>query len=544
MTKASEPNINDLEPALMLDKMFNEMNQRLEEHTVERIYDPQSDDDMLDFAEFELGVKIRPVPVIKQIFLTIVEDARKKRIIRDAILGPRGGGKTRLAATIALVLYRFFGYDIQNIGGSMKQAQVCYGYVREAHDQSKMMASFLLKEQTMTETRSKDGNKIQVCGASDTSIRGPHPGGENQGGLLIIDEVAVVKDQHVDAAKGQLTSANPSACIQLSTMGEVQTGRWHELIEDPTHHGYRFHQFDIFDVAKTCPYDCATSCPEKGFAKDIYQDIEGEDPPLIHKAYCNGRAHNSDGWITVDEIKMQYDELPRESFEREHLGFNTSMVGKVFDPLLMNACSVESINLGKDADAHRANLKKMEKAVGHDWGWSGMAASCYVVRWRRALIVYRWEMWDHVQFEKIGRHIIDTAYEEQIEAILADAAEPSANDAMRESSDVKGERVYHRTGEEFYAQVGSVPFGVWKKYGYGEIRRRMERVDHNRPLLLFPKLFGGAPVPGYDKAMSMLRAHKRKDDGMPAKIDDHPSDALMCAVLPFSRRWRTEPAIA
>lgn len=501
-------------------------------------YSAASDDSLVDFVEIELGVSLRNVPVLLSAFLAVVRAARQKQIIRLALLGPRGGGKTRFAASIELVLYRFFAYDCQNIGGSLKQAQQCYEYVVDGHRRSSVLREFTSR-QLMRETRAVSGETIQISAASDTSIRGPHPGGPTRGGLVVIDEVAIIKDALVDAAKGQLTSANPSACVQLSTMGERQTGRWMELIADEKHKGYDLRRWDIFDVARRCPYDCATSCPVPDhFARDHEFDLPGGGRQFVHKAYCGGKAHEVDGWVSIDEIAQQWDEMPRSSFERECMGIDTAVVGKVFDPLLLTAASPQNVSLGDTEARHAENLRRVEKAVGIDWGWSGATAACFMLRLKHTLLVYRWGIWSHESFGKIGRAIVDACLEERVGEILPDGAQPSDNDALREYADLECERLRKRTGEEFGIGVRPVAFGEWKAYGFGEVNRRLER-----KLLVLPQRFGGKPVIFYDRAMAMIRSHQKGEDGRPMKKDDHCSDAAMCGVLNWSGRWRGNPRV-
>lgn len=526
------------DPAIIEHKLAQAIEAGLSDDSSVRVYDPARDEDMVDYVERELRQKMRAVPKLCEILVLIIQDARAHRIIREAILGPRGGGKTRFAATIELLLWRFFGYDAQNIGGSLKQAQTCYEYMVEGHELCDDLRRFTVK-QTMYKTVSRNGNKIGVSAASETSIRGPHPGGDDQGGLVVIDEVAIMKDGIVDAVKGQLTSANPSACLQLSTMGERQGGRWHELINDPRHKGYRLHTFDIFDVSKKCAYECATTCPVKEhFAEDYYHDLGGGKRQFVHKAYCGGKAHDTDGWISIDEIAAQWEDLDSSTFERENLGINTAIVGHVFDPLLIKRACVANVQLGKDPETHQRNLLRVEKAIGHDWGWSSLSAACYMLRLRRTLIVYRWEFWDHTSFAKIGKHLSDTALAERIEFISPDAAEPAANDDMREECDRLSDRLYRKKTEEFTTVVRPVVFSQIKGYGFGEVRRRLERET-----VLFPSHFGGVPVPNYEKAMGLIRAHQKGGDGKPIKKDDHASDALMCGVLNWSQRWAASPVV-
>ena len=119
-------------------------------------YNPASMDSMMDYAETELRVKVREVPKIREIFEIVVGSFQRRDMLRIAILGPRGGGKTRLAATLELIAWRWFGYDWQNVGGSLKQARKCYSYCVEGYDGSADLAAFS-NTPLMQETKSKRG---------------------------------------------------------------------------------------------------------------------------------------------------------------------------------------------------------------------------------------------------------------------------------------------------------------------------------------------------------------------------------------------------
>jgi hypothetical protein len=328
-------------------------------------------DQIIDWCEQELGIRLRTVPRVLAIFRVALGAFNHKQMLRLVVLGPRGGGKTKLTAAIELVAYRWFGYDWQNIGGSLEQAALCYSYIAGAHLTSRKLQAYTTSTHARR-TISKTGAKIAVSAASQTSVRGPHPVGPSGGGGVTLDEAAIIPDDICDAAKGQLTSANPSALIQLSTMGEQQVGRFWELIQDPKVAGYRLEKFDIFDVAKRCPYDCATTCPvPKHFAQDYYEG-PADARTLVHKAYCGGRAHDVDGWVPVDEIAQQFREAGgRATFERELMGKASSIVGHVYDPTLLHAAVLPPRWLSKDPESHRRRFLALDKYVGCASGSAG-----------------------------------------------------------------------------------------------------------------------------------------------------------------------------
>jgi hypothetical protein len=390
----------------------------------------------------------------------------------------------------------------------------------------------------MSSTTATTGDEIVVTAASMTAVRGPHPRGSQGGGLLVIDEAALVEDPILDAALPMLTAADPSAVIQLSTMGEKQGGRWAEIIESDGHKGYELMTFDIFDVVQTCNYDCATTCPNKdhfngnhaeGQTPGFYRDLGGGQRDLIHAPYCGGKAHDVDGHIVVDEIASLWENMDRSSFERELMGKNTAVVGRVYDPQLVSQASVDGARLAASDDDHANRHLRLEKAIGLDWGWDGQTCAVYLARVRKRLVVYRWEFWDHTQFRKIKEHLVERCIAEGIEFVYADSAAPSDNDELREDLD----RAAMAADTDLSPILEAVTFSTEKAYGVGEVRRRLEREE-----LILPRTYGGRPVENWKRAVDYLRGYRTDQNGKPVKKDDHAPDALLCGVWGFSPKKR------
>jgi hypothetical protein len=485
-------------------------------------------DQIIDWCELELGIKLRAVPRVLAIFRVALAAFNHKQMLRLVVLGPRGGGKTKLTAIIELVAYRWFGYDWHNLGGSFDQASLCYSYIMAAHASSPRLRNYTASS-TARLTRSRSGARIKVAAASQAAVRGPHPVGPSGGGGLTLDEAAIIPDAIIDAAKGQLTSADPSALIQLSTMGDQQAGRFWELIQNPKAAGYRFEQFDIFDVVKRCPYDCKTTCPvREHFAQDYYEG-PSDARQLIHKAYCGGRAHDVDGWVPVDEIAQQWKENPRSTFERELMGRAVSVVGSVYDPTLLDAACLPPRALSKEPEQHRRRFMAVDKFVGIDWGFAGECAIVYLIRLRDTLIAYRWEFFTRERFQVIREHVLARCFEERVEVILADSANPSDNEELAEmSSKLATERKL-----DWNPKVLPVVFSKWKAYGIGEVRRRLEQ-----GLLKFATVFGSETVVAHDRALAYLKGYHTDKNGIPVKVDDHGPDALLCAVIGSATSFR------
>lgn len=485
-------------------------------------------DFLVDWAEREIGINLRAVPRLLDIFAYATQAMIDKRMLRLVVLGPRGGGKTKLAAAIELVAYRWFGYEASNLGGSLDQSKRCFEHVRDAHLRSEDLQKFTAELQA-TRIRSHKGDDILIFAASMRSVRGAHPVGSSGGGLMVLDEAALIEDSIVDASKGQMTAAKPSAIIQTSTMGERLSGRFWELVSDPKSKGYDLKRFDVFDVAKRCQYDCATTCPVKEhFAEDFYEG-DGSGRHLVHAAYCGGRAHEVNGWIDVDEIAQNWRESSRNTFEREMLGRSTTVVGSVYDANLVDAAVLKGKSLARDADDHDRRFLALDKAVGIDWGFSSECAVAYMVRIRDSLVVYRWQFFTRERYGPVREDVLRWCFEERVESIYCDSSNPSDNEELSN----RGNELAEARGLDWSPRVAPVVFSRWKDYGIGEVRRRLEKRQ-----LFFAPDFGGRANLGHDKAMKSLKAYHTDKHGNPVKVDDHACDALLCGVIGFAPSFR------
>src|SRR5688572_13360281 len=72
-------------------------------------WDSANAESLIDWLEQEFGLVVRAVPKISSLVRDLISDLQARRRIRVLVIGPRGGGKTMLAAAIQLLSLRFFG---------------------------------------------------------------------------------------------------------------------------------------------------------------------------------------------------------------------------------------------------------------------------------------------------------------------------------------------------------------------------------------------------------------------------------------------------
>lgn len=268
-----------------------------------------------------------------------------------AVVGPRGGGKSMGVAFIEFYLWIIEEFDALNLGGSELQADQVYQYLLAFLDSHGYWRQLLKDEPMISKSETKEGAWIRVLTASPKSVRSPHaggltPGGADRGGLLVIDEEAEADAKIVKAALPTINTARPSVNVRSSTFHNVE-GTFAELIDNHVEMGYKLYQWDIFDICEKC--DCVGECQseEPCFREDHTEEYLNPETgqleeKLVHKAYCNGRAMYSDGWIPTREIVKLWKRFKRNHsvFEVEAMGSRPSSSGHVIKNLTKYAQSI------------------------------------------------------------------------------------------------------------------------------------------------------------------------------------------------------------
>ena len=134
------PTASPIDPLAQLDRDLRALERDAPKHPK---WDPASVESMIDWLEGEVGLIVRPVPKIDQILRDLIADLQARRRVRVLIVGPRGGGKTMLAAAIQLLSLRFYGASWTSIGGSLEQATRLFSHVKSFVSRSQDLQSFI-----------------------------------------------------------------------------------------------------------------------------------------------------------------------------------------------------------------------------------------------------------------------------------------------------------------------------------------------------------------------------------------------------------------
>jgi hypothetical protein len=222
-------------------------------------------------------------------FKRLFDDLYSLKTRKAVVLAPRGGGKTFGAAILATAFFLFKDFDAGIVAGSETQALTLYSYILEWLELPET-------EESVDRLRRSDlagihGNRIVAKTASARSIRGMHLGRGKRGALLIIDEEAEAEEDVVRAARYTVRTAEPALILRASTFHKL-TGSFARLVEDCSSQGYELYRWSSFDIARPCPYECKC-CPVNEF----------------REKYCKGKAKQSQGWIDIDEIAGEWQDI-------------------------------------------------------------------------------------------------------------------------------------------------------------------------------------------------------------------------------------------
>lgn len=476
------------------------------------------------------------VPKIRKMIVWSLNKAMARQLIRMVVKGPRGGGKTYgIAAGIEFPLFYFFDYDCVNLGGSRAQADKAYEIVQEFiqdPDVSKNIESSVKQK-----TKKKNGTWMAVLATSGTSVRSPHAGNPNKGGLLFIDEECEIQDERiVKSAKPVVNTAKPSAIIRASTQHKLDDSFEH-VWDNAKEQGYTRFKWDIFDACETCTRKCNVSInddPVNGCYDELRKDTYDDKGNVIKKGYCKGRAHHDgyiykchpngkwtktykkkydwkdapEGWITMEEIFQDYIENDSETFEVEYLGRKAKRKGKVYPADKIDNSVLDDYQLDKGI------FKKLSKSIGVDWGYSNECCVLYSFFYGKKIFIYRVEYDTHASLEYTTKEIGIRAEEENHEDAFGDAEGAYENAALAD-----------------YVNTFSVAFSLWKDFGVKNFRNFLEK-DNVRIL----RRFNGEESPGVKKFLEQLKGYRYDANGNYVKKNDHGPDAALCNALKWARK--------
>jgi hypothetical protein len=206
------------------------------------------------------------------------------------IHGSRGlSGKSRTLSILGLSMAAVKGSDVNILGGSLNQSNNIHQTMRDAWDH-KHAPKYLIRDESMTLIRLKNGAKIMPLTASQKTVRGPHPP------TLLLDEIDEMDYAILEAAKGQ-------PLPQKNWMGE-----WNKAQTA---------------MSSTWQY------PDKTFAIE-YRRFQEENLPIFTWCYKD-TSNPIDGWLLPETIEQKRREISTEMWRVEYDLGEPSIGNRAFD---------------------------------------------------------------------------------------------------------------------------------------------------------------------------------------------------------------------
>lgn len=437
--------------------------------------------------------------VIRAAYAAIWEkDARGKHVHpRVIIKAPRGGGKSKLLGQVGFDLWYLRHYNVVNMGGSLVQAEVVYGYFSDSCEIHPSVYQDIRggeKGITMSETCGIDDNKFNCVTASPKQVRGKHPD------ALLSDETCETSDELIDAALPMVNdSANPLV-IMASTFHKI-FGRFAETWDHADEYGYFRIQWDIFDVAAPFPADFW----ETGKTHDN-KNVKDLPGIALLKAMAKGRTGDPEGWIDIDSIIQAWREKPTVNwFEVEYMGTRPSSAGLVLKPEDVDSATFDSEHIRTYDYVQGAT-----DVLGIDWGFSSMTSVVEAMLHTDEMVV----VLDNKNYHQ------DPAEEIIADVVAKCKARPSIRFIYADSAG-KFENVSLQAAlvkAKCAVKVIEVVFSKEKEGMLGNLRAHFEQKKIKLPkkfIDAYYQLKNYRYAPGSDKVV---------------KKDDHIPDALQCAL--------------
>lgn len=439
-------------------------------------------------------------------------DWKGRHCTRFIIKGPRGGGKTKLIGAIGFSKWYQQNRKIINMGGSLVQAEIGYGYFMGHVNSSASIVQELPAPPSQTRTRKEDGTYYRAVAASPKSVRGPHPDG------LIIDETVEAKDQLVLDAMPMIDSSRNPFIIMTSTFHKI-FGIFQETWDFADKKGWCRISWDILDVCAPFDFDTYKNNPELlAEIPDLTIEQAGENSLEFR---VQGKTGDPEGWVMFDNVIHAWREKRTiDWFDVEYMGSRPSSAGLINDPEDVDACIVKELKPYMEAWKPEADT-----SAGLDWGFFGQTAWNVGMRWHdNKVVVMNSKEWTMVKDEKIIADIVKDVIKLRVKVIYADASHPFQNHSLRVK--LKEELLNH----DFSCSVVETHFQLNKLHDdkkSGEIAMLGNyRGYWQKRMIILPATFKEA-------VWQHKRYRFKEGSDTPLKENDHHPDSMMMML----RKW-------
>jgi len=277
---------------------------------------PQTPDELHLFIQVAFGVDIPRKAVIPghSAPFDFVSDLFFQKVKNALAFANRAGGKTYDVAILNFLDMLFKpGCEIASAGAVLTQATQCYKYFIEFINMPWFVRfdekyrnvtgrSFKAKENKQ-EAGFDNGSVQSIIVATEKGLRSPHPQKARLDEIDLLEWETLQTGLSMARSKGRSDSKNYIRAQNVFTSTrQVENGSMQKLLDQASAKSIAVYEWNIWDVLEPCPRKC------------IGDPVHG-DCPIFE--FCQGRAHESQGFFPIDDFISSAQLLDRSKFETE-----------------------------------------------------------------------------------------------------------------------------------------------------------------------------------------------------------------------------------
>jgi hypothetical protein len=285
---------------------------------------PRDDEGLWHWISNTLGFELAYRPTCKEhdAPFGFVADAVFGRFQSAVLRGSRGAGKTRNLSIVHLLNSHFRPeFQTAHVGAALRQANLNYSYVR-GYFQMPLFGRALAGDPTMTETRWKNGARLQILPGTVGGTSGPHPN------LACADEFDLMDWQVYQQFVGMPQSNDRYQAQSIFTSAMVSNfGPLARLIDEAPNRG--------MSVYTSCILDSLQKCPTCQDAENVKRGIKLEPPACPLWNDCHGRARAATGHIALSDAIARFRQTDESVWATQYLckaGSTNGLIYSTFDP--------------------------------------------------------------------------------------------------------------------------------------------------------------------------------------------------------------------
>jgi len=239
------------------------------------------------------------------------------------ILASRDSGKTQTVAIVNALNVKFKpGIESAIVGAIKDQAQKCYSYLQEFHEDNFLSNEVISSIMEMSKYKNK--SKVEIVIGTATGVNSPHPN------IVFWDEVdlTIWRILQQGFSMPHASDEYKSQLILDSTRkdSEISTGSMQKIIDsinDGTLPFWEMYTWCIWEIIERCKFPTCEQCE-----KIIRWNEEGE--PETFASICEGKAKISDGHYKITEVWKKFTTLDVVVFDSEWLCRRPGRSGRMF----------------------------------------------------------------------------------------------------------------------------------------------------------------------------------------------------------------------